>query len=109
VNEALRMLGQLNGRTHDVFSGVWLVRGGSGERRGFVEISRVHFRRLPVARLRQYLERINPVDKAGGYAAQEDNGELIERIEGSFTNVVGLPMETLRAELRMFADASLAP
>lgn len=102
MNEALRMLQHLNGRAHDVFSAVWLVRRATGERRGFVEITRVHFRRLTTARLREYLQRIGPIDKAGAYAAQEDNGELIERFEGSFTNVIGLPMERLAAELAPF-------
>jgi septum formation protein len=105
MDEALEMLEQLNGRAHDVFSGVWLVRASSGDRRGFVEATRVHFRRLSTARLREYLCRIRPTDKAGGYAAQEDKGELIERFEGSFTNVIGLPMERLAVELSRLTRA----
>jgi septum formation protein len=52
-----------------------------------------------VAEIRRYLTRIHPLDKAGAYAAQEDNGEMIAHFEGSFSNVIGLPMEALAAAL----------
>ncbi len=103
MEAAFAMVKQLNGRTHDVYSGVWLRHEGSGRERGFIDVTRVHFRRLTDAQLRAYLTRIGPLDKAGAYAAQEDRGELIESIEGSFTNVIGLPMEALAAALREFA------
>ena len=99
--EAERMLAELVGRTHEVFSGVWLI--GSDRERGFVEITRVRFRALPAAARRTYLERIAPLDKAGAYAAQDDQGELIENIEGSLSNVIGLPMERLKTALEEFA------
>jgi septum formation protein len=102
LSEAERMLRRLNGCAHHVFSGVWIVQAATGRRRGFIEASTVHFNRLPAARLRMYLARTQPLDKAGAYAAQEDNGELIARVEGSFTNVVGLPMERTVALLREF-------
>jgi septum formation protein len=94
---AFSMLSRLNGRTHEVYSGVWL--SGPDVERGFVEVTRVHFRRRTAAELRRYLSRIGPLDKAGAYAAQEDDGEMIARVEGSFTNVIGLPMERLAAFL----------
>jgi septum formation protein len=68
--------------------------------RSFVEITRVHFHRRSVAELSRYLRRIGPLDKAGAYAAQEDRGEMIGRVEGSFSNIIGLPMERLTVELR---------
>ena len=101
--EAFAMVSELNGRTHEVFSGVCLVRAATGEERTFAEITRVHFRALTAAQLRAYLARIGPLDKAGAYAAQDDRGELISEVEGSFTNVIGLPMEALAAALRTFA------
>ncbi len=104
MKAALAMVKRLNGRTHDVYSGVWLRHARSGRERGFIDVTRVHFRTLSEAQLRAYLERIGPLDKAGGYAAQEDRGELIESIEGSFSNVVGLPMEALAEALREFAE-----
>jgi septum formation protein len=102
LDAAFAMVSRLNGRTHEVFSGVFLIHGASARQRSFVEITRVHFRTLDPGALRSYLQRIGPLDKAGAYAAQDDRGELIDRVEGSFTNVIGLPMETLRDALLAF-------
>ena len=101
--EAESMLARLNGGEHNVYSGVWILQLSSGKQRGFTEITHVRFRRLSASDRTAYLRRINPLDKAGAYAAQEDNGELIESVAGSFSNVIGLPMERLKAELRSFS------
>ena len=100
MREAESMLQRLNGRSHEVYSGVSIRRRATGESRALIEMTRVHFRRLPLAKLRAYLARIQPLDKAGAYAAQENHGELIECVDGSFSNVVGLPMERLNSSLR---------
>ena len=97
MEDAFAMISRLNGRSHEVYSGVWL-QGPSGAR-GFIEITRVHFHQRTPAELRRYLDRIHPLDKAGAYAAQNDQGEMIARVEGSYANVIGLPMERLREEL----------
>jgi len=102
MEAALAMLRRLRGRAHEVYSGVWLRHAASHRERGFIDITRVHFRRLTDEQLRAYLARIGPLDKAGGYAAQDDAGELIARVEGSFSNVTGLPMEALAGALRQF-------
>jgi septum formation protein len=65
-------------------------------------VTRVHFYLRSGKELRRYLARIHPLDKAGAYAAQEDRGEMIVSVEGSFSNVIGLPMERLKEELRTF-------
>ncbi len=101
------MLGELNGETHAVFSGVWLVTA-EGASHGFVEVTHVHFRTLSAEHRRAYLRRIGPLDKAGAYAAQDDGGELIERVEGSLSNVIGLPMESLRKAISRLAQPSAA-
>lgn len=98
MEAAFQMLSRLNGKTHEVYSGVCLVQGG-GKLHEFVEITRVHFHTRTTNELRAYLERIHPLDKAGAYAAQNDEGEMIARFEGSFSNVIGLPMEALKAAL----------
>jgi septum formation protein len=103
LEAAFAMAKRLNGRAHEVYSGVWLRHAATNRERGFVEITRVHFHRLSDARLRAYLARIGPLDKAGAYAAQDDRGEFIARVEGSFTNVVGLPMEALAEALKEFS------
>lgn len=99
VDDALRMLRELNGRTHEVYSGVCLAWDGGAHERAFVEITRVHFHPRTDDELRAYLARIGPLDKAGAYAAQDDEGTMITRVEGSYSNVVGLPMEALTREL----------
>lgn len=99
---AFAMAKRLSGRAHEVYSGVWLTHAESGCEHGFVELTRVYFRQLSDAQIRAYLARIEPLDKAGAYAAQVDRGEFIERVEGSFTNVIGLPMESLAEALRHF-------
>lgn len=102
LEAALAMVQRLTGRTHEVCSGVWLIHAAAARERGFVERTRVHFHRRTEAQLRAYHARIGPLDKAGAYAAQDDHGELIARVEGSYTNVIGLPMEALVAALADF-------
>ena len=100
--EAFTMLARLTGRTHEVFTGVCLRPtggGGNGSAREWVERTTVTFRELGADDLRAYLARINPLDKAGAYAAQEHGADLIAATVGSWTNVIGLPMESLAREL----------
>ena len=100
MDAAFAMLSRLNGRTHEVYSGVWIAR--QGKERGFIEVTHVQFFHRTDAELRRYLARIHPLDKAGAYAAQDDCGEMIAAFEGSFSNVIGLPMERLRVALVEF-------
>jgi septum formation protein len=97
--EAYRMLKQLQGRSHQVVTGVCLLHLRGHRQMIFAESTEVRFRKLGAAQIRAYLKSINPLDKAGGYAIQENGGAIVENIIGSFSNVVGLPLERLRAEL----------
>ena len=99
--EAFEMITQLSGRSHEVMSGVWLLRPPALHH-GFIERSRVTFRSMSSDEIRRYHDVVDPLDKAGAYAAQEDPFGLIESIEGSRTNVIGLPMERLCEVLRGF-------
>ena len=100
LGEAFAMLSRLAGRTHEVFTGVCLLpTGGGGPAREWVERTTVTFRALGADDLRAYLARINPLDKAGAYAAQEHGADIIAATAGSWTNVMGLPMESLGREL----------
>jgi septum formation protein len=101
-DEARAMLGLLNGQTHEVLTGVHLRLHPGGAAIAFVESTRVHFHSRSEAERESYLQKINPLDKAGAYAAQEDEGWLIASLSGSKTNVIGLPMERLLAELTRF-------
>lgn len=107
MEEAVEMLRALNGEEHEVYSGVWIMGLAERRSRGFIESTRVRFHKRTLPEILAYLARIGPLDKAGAYAAQDDNGEMIRAVEGSFTNVIGLPMERLAEELQM-ADAVLA-
>ncbi len=102
LSEAAQMLRRLSGRTHEVCSAVLIYHQTSGRSAVFHDISRVRFRRLSNPTIKDYLARVSPLDKAGGYAAQGGGAEIIAKIEGSFTNVVGLPMEKTVATLAKF-------
>jgi len=96
--DAFRILKELVGRTHEVVTGV-VIRFPGGALTKFTESSRVTFHALVDGEIRRYLKSINPLDKAGAYAAQDDNGRIIKKIEGSVTNVIGLPVEQIEAIL----------
>jgi len=100
--EAHRMLMQLQGHTHQVITGVCLIHLRSHRQKIFAESTDVTFCPLNTDQIRDYLARISPLDKAGAYAIQENGDLLVEKISGSFSNVVGLPMERLHEELRRF-------
>ncbi len=95
---AQRMLAQLQGRTHQVVTGVCLIHSRRHRAKVFAESTQVKFRPLGASQIRDYLARINPLDKAGAYAIQEHGDKIVESISGSFSNVVGLPIERLREE-----------
>ena len=104
-DEARRMLADLQGKTHQVVTGVCLLELRKHRQRVFSDSTDVTFRKLDDTEIDHYLEKIDPLDKAGAYAIQ-DHGELIvERVDGSFTNVVGLPLERLKDELNIWASA----
>ena len=97
LEEAVKMLARLAGRTHIVTTGVSIIQNTKKE--SFHVNTEVTFKPLSEQEINQYVKIINPLDKAGSYAAQ-DHGELIiEKHEGSFSNVVGLPMNELKKVL----------
>ena len=99
---AVEMLRRLSGRSHEVWTAVRISLALESKSESFHELSRVHFRALDESGIRAYLAKIDPLDKAGAYAAQGFGREIIERIDGSYTNVVGLPMEATARALRGF-------
>jgi septum formation protein len=100
LNEARSMLSELQGKTHQVITGVCLLEKNGGRRRCFHEVTEVAFRPLSPEHIEDYLQKVHVLDKAGAYAIQEHGDLIIEKIEGSWSNVVGLPIERLQAELR---------
>lgn len=102
LEEALGMVRRLSGRTHEVCTGVALACDGRIERELHV-ITHVTFKPLSDAMIRVYHSKVNPLDKAGGYGIQACTDMLLERMEGSFTNVVGLPVDEVAAAIRAAA------
>jgi septum formation protein len=102
LENAVQILRRLSGRAHEVWTAVRINHAAIGRSRSFHEMSRVHFRKLDDRAINDYLAKIDPLDKAGAYAAQGHGTEIIERIEGSYSNVVGLPMEETSRVLRAF-------
>jgi septum formation protein len=100
--QAREFLRALSGRTHEVVTGGALI-GPDGEEWIFHDVTRVTFRPLAEETIARYLAAVPVLDKAGGYALQDKGEWLVEAIEGSRSNVVGLPMERLLALLRELA------
>jgi septum formation protein len=100
IADAARMLKQLVGKTHEVVTGVALMEGRMGRITLRAVSSEVTLRSLSRDEIHTYLKIVNPLDKAGAYAAQNVANAIVARIGGSFTNVVGLPMELTGSLLR---------
>ena len=95
--EAVRMLTSLSGRWHQVYTGVALCDGGTTKTACCK--TDVHFVQMTEAEIRNYVDTGEPFGKAGAYAIQGRAGYYIDRIEGSFSNVIGLPLTDVREML----------
>ncbi|HUJ75901.1 MAG TPA: nucleoside triphosphate pyrophosphatase [bacterium] len=95
AQQAQRMLELLSGRSHEVLTGWFLQDGPSGDAASGVERTLVHFRQLPPDWIGWYSRLPEAWDKAGAYAVQGVGGTMVSGIEGSYSNVVGYPVETI--------------
>ena len=100
AKDAERMLLELSGATHTVYTGVALYDIDTKQEHSFVEATDVTFRDLSIEEIRDYIATGSPMDKAGAYAIQGLASKFIERIDGSYSNVVGLPVELVYKHLR---------
>ncbi len=100
VEDAVRMLTLLQGRTHEVISSVALAHRGAEQ--VLTDVTRVTFRAADEATLRAYVATGEPMDKSGAYGIQGYGAALVERVEGDFFGVMGLPV---RLVLQLLADA----
>ena len=107
--EAAAMLRRLRGRAHDVMTGVAVVDAATGGEAADTVISRVTMRAYSEAEIARYVASDEPLDKAGAYAIQGAGGTLVAAVEGSRSNVVGLPLGATAALLRRFGTAVSAP
>jgi len=97
-DDALEMLTQLSGRCHEVITAICIRTAGGCEVED--ETTRVYFRHLSEEEIRAYVASGEPADKAGTYGIQGRGGLLVQRIEGCYFNVVGLPMSRLYLMLK---------
>jgi septum formation protein len=98
-NEAFLILKKLSNRTHRVYTGVTLVDKSSGKVISDYDLTEVKFNQLDDVKILSYIGTKEPMDKAGAYGIQGMGGFLVERIEGSLDNVIGLPTGKLREML----------
>ena len=94
--DAARMLRALSGRTHEVVTGLALVDAPSGREETLAVTTRVTMIDAGDEEIAAYVATGEPLDKAGAYAVQGLGARLVARVDGCFTNVVGLPVETTR-------------
>ena len=102
LEEAYDMLQELQGQTHQVVTAICLMQLREYRYRVFADSTAVTFRRLKAPTIRKYLNKVNPLDKAGAYAIQEEGDLIVEQVTGSYSNVVGLPVERLSTELQQW-------
>ncbi len=102
--DAFRMLSALSARAHEVYTGVCVARnrGGRLELNTRFDCTRVYFNALSKEWIRAYIGGASPMDKAGAYGIQD--GGLVERIEGSYTNVVGFPVELASQMIKEYLE-----
>lgn len=97
LKEAAQNLRAFSGRIHEVLTGVVLSCGD--QRAEFVSTSFVKFRKLRELDIEDYLSKVHVLDKAGGYAAQEHRELIIEKFEGDYQNIIGLPVSLVLDQL----------
>lgn len=101
--DAIRMLNALSGKTHQVITGVCIST--LSKRKIFSVISEVRFAKLNTYEIEYYVDNYNPYDKAGAYGVQEWIGFVaVEHIEGSYFNIMGLPIQRLYNELKHWKE-----
>lgn len=105
--DARRMLGLLAGRCHKVITGICLIRGG--ERIRDIAVTEVWFAPMTEDDIAAYAASSEPLDKAGAYAIQGLGSKFIDKINGSYFNVVGLPIAMVYAHLRYLANNTALP
>ena len=106
--DAQRILRALSGQTHQVITGVALMELARQRERLFAVSTTVVFRKLGAGQIDEYVAKVHTLDKAGAYAIQEHGEMIVAQINGSFSNVVGLPLERLEEELHEWQVRSVA-
>ena len=104
ADEAIAMLRKLSGKPHKVYTGVSVVNSDTGEIVTCHEKTTVWLKEVDDETIEGYVGTGEPLDKAGAYGIQGKGGVFVERIEGSYSNVVGLPLDLVREMLKIFIE-----
>jgi len=102
ASHARKMLAEMSGRCHRVITGFTVIDSGTGRTVSRTVETKVYFRKLSRTEIFRYMKTGEPLDKAGAYAIQGLGALLVERIEGDYTNVIGLPLCALAVVLKSF-------
>lgn len=94
-DDAKRMLEELSGKTHQVYTGYCVIDCGNGKSVSRCAVTNVTFKELTESEIEAYVETGEPLDKAGAYGIQEKGAVFVEKIDGDYSNVVGLPLSPL--------------
>ena len=103
-DDAFRMLKELSGQTHVVYTGVTVIDTASGRIDTFCEATKVEFYPVSDEEIKNYIATGDPLDKAGSYGVQGLGAFLVKRIEGDYFTVVGLPVAHLLQLLRTYSS-----
>ena len=102
LDEARNMLKRMAGRTHTVYTAVCLIQLQAEKEELLTVTSRVTFKPLDDAAISEYFKVVNPLDKAGSYGIQEGRELVVDRWEGSFSNIMGLPLDEVGELLQQY-------
>jgi len=105
--DAFNILKNLNGKEHQVLTGICVIRANSREKVVDYETTTVKFRHMSEDKILRYVKTGEPMDKAGAYAIQGYGQILVDEIHGSYTNVIGLPIEKLDDILEKYFNISI--
>jgi len=105
MNEAFKYIYTLNGKTHSVYTGLCILNCETGKLLSSHEKTLVTFRNLTESEITDYLNMIDPLDKAGAYAIQGEGALVVEKIRGCYYNVVGFPISKLESMLLDFGTS----
>lgn len=99
IHDAKRMLSMLSDSEHDIISGICMINMPLKKKLLRIERTYIKIRHIPEEEIDAYIKTGEPLDKAGAYAIQGEGKKFIEKIDGSYTNAVGLPLEIIREML----------
>ncbi len=100
--KAKEMLKKLSGQTHSIVTGFTIIDTATGKTISEAHESKLYFREILLEEINEYVASGEPLDKAGAYAVQGGGGKFVEKIEGDYSNIIGIPMKAFLEKLRAY-------